>query len=86
MCRAVRTSGGAGRAGGAQARPLHDDLVRAMGETVERAVGEDGIVEQGHPLIDGTIAGDDRRCVPASETLLYNLKVRWSIPGRFSKH
>ena len=30
-----------------------------MGEAVEGAVGEDGIVEEGDPLIDGAIARDD---------------------------
>src|SRR5262249_50416783 len=33
--------------------------MRAMGETIEGAVGEDGIVEEGDPFIDGAIARDD---------------------------
>ena len=56
----ARATSRAGCAGGAQARALHDDLVGAMGKAVEGAVGEDGIVEQGHPLIDGAIACDGR--------------------------
>jgi len=37
--------------GGPEARALHDDLVGAVSEAVQRAVGEDGIVEEGHPFV-----------------------------------
>jgi hypothetical protein len=33
--------------------------MRAMGEPIEGAVGEDGIVKEGDPFIDGAIACDD---------------------------
>ena len=46
-------------AGRAEARPLHHDLMGPVGEAIQGAVGEDGIVEQGDPLIDGAIARDD---------------------------
>lgn len=32
-----------------------------MSETVQGALGEDGIVEQGDPLVDGAVGGDDGR-------------------------
>ncbi len=56
--RPARAPGRAGRPGRPQARPLHDDLVRAVREAVEGAVGEDGIVEEGDPLVDGPVARD----------------------------
>jgi hypothetical protein len=34
-----------------EARALYDDLVGAVSEAVQRAVGEDGIVEEGHPFV-----------------------------------
>ena len=30
-----------------------------MGEAIEGALGEDGIVEESDPLVDGAVAGDD---------------------------
>lgn len=33
--------------------------MRAMREAIERAVGEDGLVEERHPLIHGAIVRDD---------------------------
>ncbi len=57
--RAPRAPGRARRPGRAQARPLHDNLVGAVREAVEGAVGQDRIVEEGHPLVYGTIARED---------------------------
>ena len=34
--------------------------MRAMGETIEGAVGEDGVVKEGDPLLNGAVAGDGR--------------------------
>ena len=36
-----------------------DDLIAGVGQPVERAVAEDGIVEQAEPLLDGAVGGDD---------------------------
>src|SRR5260370_383392 len=46
--------------GGPEARALHDDLVGAVSEAVQRAVGEDGIVEEGHPVLHRGVTRDDR--------------------------
>src|SRR5467141_2806174 len=46
--------------GGPEARALHDDLVGAVSEAVQRAVGEDGIVEEGHPFVHRAVTRDDR--------------------------
>jgi len=37
---------------------LHHDLMRAMREAIEGAVGEDGVVEEGHPLVHRAVARD----------------------------
>jgi len=52
------TLGGGGGAGSPQAGALHDDLTGAMGEAIEGAVGEDGVVEEGHPLLYRAVARD----------------------------
>jgi hypothetical protein len=46
--------------------------MRAVGEPVERAVGEDRIVEQGDPLIHGAVArdGGGRVAVPLDEDVI----------------
>ena len=36
-----------------------DDLIAGVGEPVEGAVAEDGIVEEAEPLLDGAVGGDD---------------------------
>ena len=36
-----------------------DDLVAGVGESVEGAVAEDGIVEEAEPFLDGPVGGDD---------------------------
>jgi hypothetical protein len=38
---------------------FHDDLVGVVGEAVECALGEDGIIEEWDPLVDGPVGGDD---------------------------
>ena len=38
----------------------------AMGEPIERTVGEDRIVEEGDPFVDGAITGDDRGGAPGA--------------------
>ena len=43
-----------------KARPLHHHLMRPVGEAIEGAVGEDGIVEEGDPFLAGAVAGDHR--------------------------
>jgi hypothetical protein len=45
---------------------VHDDLVAVVSETVECALGEDGIIEEGNPLFDGAVGGDDGRSSPVS--------------------
>jgi hypothetical protein len=37
-----------------------------VGEAIEGALGEDGIVEESDPLIDGAVAGDDGRGAPVA--------------------
>ena len=36
-----------------------DDLVAGVGQAVERAVAEDGVVEEAQPFVHGQVAGDD---------------------------
>ena len=36
-----------------------DDLVGGVGEAVQGAVAQDGIVEEAEPLFDGPVGGDD---------------------------
>ncbi len=38
---------------------LYDHLVGIVREPIDGALGEDGVVEQGNPLVDGAVAGDD---------------------------
>jgi hypothetical protein len=47
-------------AGRPEARPLHHDLMGPVGEAIEGTVGEDGVVEQGDPFLDGAMARDHR--------------------------
>ncbi len=46
---------------GAEARPLHDDLMGAMREAIEGTVGEDGVIEERDPLLHRPVAGDNGR-------------------------
>lgn len=62
--RRSREFGGAGVYGPlplAIALALGDNLVRVVGEPVEGALGQHGIVEERDPLVDGPVAGHDRR-------------------------
>ena len=36
-----------------------DDLVAGVGQAVQGAVAEDGVVKETEPFIDGPVAGDD---------------------------
>ena len=38
---------------------LDDDLVAGVGQAVQGAVAEDGIIEEAEPFFDGPVAGDD---------------------------
>ena len=38
---------------------LYDDLVAGVGEPVEGAVAQDGVVEEAEPLVDSPVGGDD---------------------------
>ena len=38
--------------------------MRAMRKTIEGTVGEDGIIEERDPFLDGAVARDDRRRMP----------------------
>ena len=46
-----------------------DDLVTGVGQAVECAVVEDGVVKETEPSVDGTVAGDDAagRPVPVQD-------------------
>ena len=39
--------------------PLDDDLIGVVGEAVEGALGQDGIIEEGDPLVDYAVGCDD---------------------------
>ena len=49
-----------------------DDLVAGVGEPVEGAVAEDGIVEEAEPFLHGPVGGDDEAgdAVPADDQLV----------------
>ena len=40
---------------------LNDNLVAGVGQPVQCAVAQDGIVEQAQPLVHGPVAGDNER-------------------------
>ena len=44
-----------------------NDLVAGVGEAVEGAVAEDGILEEAEPLLDGAVGGDDEAGDPMSD-------------------
>ena len=46
--------------------PLDDDLVAGVGQPVQGAVAEDGIVEETEPFLHGPVAGDDAAGDPVS--------------------
>ena len=41
------------------AGPLDDDLVAGVGQAVQGAVTQDGIIEEAEPFLHGLVAGDD---------------------------
>ena len=41
------------------AGPLDDDLVAGVGQPVQGAVAEDGVIEEAEPLFHRPVAGDD---------------------------
>ena len=45
---------------------LDDDLVSGVGQTVQGAVAEDGIVKETEPFVHGPVAGDDETGRPVS--------------------
>lgn len=45
---------------GRKARALRDDLVSAVSEGVQRAVCEDGILDEGHSFVRRAVTRDDR--------------------------
>ena len=51
---------------------LDDDLVAGVGQAVQGAVAEDGVVKETEPFIDGTVAGDDEagRPVPVEDEFI----------------
>ena len=48
------------------AGPLDDDLVAGVGQAVQGAVAQDGIIEEAEPFLHGPIAGDDAAGDPVS--------------------
>lgn len=45
---------------------LHDNLVGVVGQAVEGALGQDGIVEERDPLLDGPVGGNDGGASPVT--------------------
>jgi hypothetical protein len=45
---------------------LHDNLVGVVGEAVQRALSQDGIVEERDPLLDGPVGGNDGGASPVT--------------------
>ena len=48
------------------AGPLNDDLETGVGQAVQGAVAQDGIIEEAEPFLHGPIAGDDEAGDPVS--------------------
>ena len=48
------------------ASPLNDDLETGVGQAVQGAVTEDGVIEEAEPFLHGPIAGDDEAGDPVS--------------------
>ena len=48
------------------AGPLDDDLVAGVGQPVQGAVAQDGIIEEAEPFLHGPVAGDDEAGDPVS--------------------
>ena len=43
---------------------LDDDLVAGVGQAVQRAVAQNGVLEESQPLVHGAVAGDDEAGCP----------------------
>ena len=41
-------------------RPINDELMSPMTETIQCALTEKGLIENSHPFLDATIGRDDR--------------------------
>ena len=54
-----RSGGLPGTLTGAVTVTLDDDLVGVVGQAIEGALGEDGVIEEGDPLLDATVRSDD---------------------------
>ena len=48
------------------AAAFDDDLVAGVGQPVQGAVAQDGVVEETQPFLHGTVAGDDEAGHPVS--------------------
>ena len=48
------------------AASLDDDLIRGIGQAVERAVSQYGVFEETEPLFHGPVAGDDEAGGPVT--------------------
>ena len=48
------------------AGPLDDDLVAGVGQPVQGAVAQDGVIEEAEPFLHGPVAGDDEAGDPVS--------------------
>ena len=49
-----------------EAGPLDDDLVAGIGQAVQGAVAQDGVVEEAEPFLHRPVAGDDEAGDPVS--------------------
>ena len=45
---------------------LYDNLVTAVGQTIQSTVSQDGVVKQAEPFIDCPVTGDDKARVAVS--------------------
>ena len=48
------------------AGPLNDDLIAGIGQPVQGAVAQDGVVKEAEPFLDAAIAGYDAVGYPVS--------------------
>lgn len=45
---------------------FHDDLVGNVGEAIQGGLGQDGIIEEGDPFLNGPVGGDDGGASPVT--------------------
>ena len=71
MCRSITSlvgeQGAVWRQPFSVAGTLDGDLVAGVGQAVQGAVAEDGIVEEAKPFFDGPVAGDDEAGGPVAD-------------------